>query len=98
MNSVSGGQIRRYNFETLLIVRDMVENLARELRAKGHEVDAHFIDVSFDHIEDPKLRRHFKHLPTSFVLTDNQVDELKEAGRRLLRKSPAFQRLVEQLR
>ncbi len=97
MNSVSGGQIRRYNFETLMLVNEMVEKMAMELVSKGHEVDAHFISVDFENLEDPERRRYFKRIPTSFVLTDHQVDELRAAGRQLLRESPDFQRLVEQL-
>jgi NTE family protein len=54
------------------------------------------IDVSFDALEDPDERRYFKRLPTSFTLTDKQVDRLREAGRRLLRESPEFQRLLRE--
>jgi NTE family protein len=53
--------------------------------------------VTFDSIQDEADRKYFKRLPTSFSLTDEQVDRVREAGRRLLRRSWAFQRLVQQL-
>ena len=51
------------------------------------------IDVSFESIADPEERRYFMNLPTSFVLTDEEVDRLRELGGRLLRETPAFREL-----
>jgi len=98
MNSVSGGQIRRYNFETLLLTEELVHRLGRELAASGHRVTTHMINVSFDALEDANERRYFKQLPTSFYLKDEDVDRLREVGRRLLRDSPDFQRLLKELK
>jgi NTE family protein len=53
------------------------------------------IDVTFDAIRDPAERRYFMDLPTSFSLTDEQVDRLREIGGRLLRQSPEFQRMLQ---
>jgi len=97
MNSVSGAQIRRYNFETMLLARDAVRKIANQMSRPGNPVQGHFVEVSFDLIADPERRRHLKTLPTSFVLKDEEVDDLREAGRQLLRDSPEFQRLVGQL-
>jgi len=97
MDSVSGGQIRRYNFETLLLMESMLREWGHELSQNGHQVKTFMVDVSFDEIEDPQKRAYFKHLPTSFKLSDRQVDALRETGRRLLRESPDFKRLVATL-
>jgi NTE family protein len=56
------------------------------------------INVSFDALEDADERRYFKQLPTSFYLKDEDVDRLREVGRRLLRDSPEFQRLLKALK
>jgi NTE family protein len=98
MNSVSGGQIRRYNFETLLLTEELIHRLGRELTTSGHRVTTHMINVSFDALEDADERRYFKQLPTSFYLKDEDVDRLREVGRRLLRDSPEFQRLLKALK
>ncbi|MDM0017348.1 patatin-like phospholipase family protein [Variovorax saccharolyticus] len=55
------------------------------------------IDVSFDAIEDPKERRYFMDLPTSFVLSEDEVDRLRALGGRLLRESPAYRELLQRI-
>jgi NTE family protein len=98
MNSVSGSQIRRYNFETLMLVHDMVHESARELSTDDHPVTSHMVYVGFDELEDEEERQYLKWMPTSFVLTDVEVDRLREAGRRLLRDSVEFQQLLQAMR
>ena len=75
-----------------------MKGIARDLSTPEQPVKSHFVEVSFDSILDPAERRYFKGLPTSFVLKDEEVDSLREVGRRLLRDSPAFQGLVSELR
>lgn len=55
------------------------------------------IDVSFDAIEDPKEQRYFMDLPTSFVLSDDEVDRLRALGGRLLREAPGYRELLERI-
>jgi NTE family protein len=98
MSSVSGAQIRRYNFETLLLTQEMIQRAASELSTPERPVGAHMINVSFDGIADVAERRYYKRLPTSFKLDEREVDDLREAGRRLLRESGDFQELVKALR
>ena len=98
MNSVSGGQIRRYNFETLMLTNNLLESSARELSTPERPVEGHMVYVGFDSFGDEKKRSYFKLLPTSFVLTHREVDDLRQAGRELLRASPTFQELLERLR
>jgi len=98
MNAVSGSQIRRYNFETLLLARESLENWVRDANAQGTHVEGYLIEVSFDNLKDPDERRRLKSMPTSFSLDDEQVDALRAAGRRLLAQSPQFQKLLRDLR
>ena len=53
------------------------------------------IDVSFRDIADPDERRYFENLPTSFVLSAEVVDRLRDVASRLLSASPAYRRLVQ---
>jgi NTE family protein len=57
-------------------------------------VDFHFIEVNFSEHPDPEERNYLKRLPTSFVLTDEAVDRLIEAGRSVLRNDGEYRRLV----
>jgi NTE family protein len=68
-----------------------------QARASIPELDVFAIDVSFDSIADPKERAYFMNLPTSFVLSDEEVDRLRDMGGQLLRASPAYQELVKDL-
>jgi NTE family protein len=72
---------------------------ASEARAERliPEVSLYAIDVSFDAIEDPQERRYFMDLPTSFVLPPEAVDRLREVAGQLLRASPQYQLLVQDL-
>ena len=48
------------------------------------------VDVSFDAVADPQLREYLQNLPTSFALSDEAVDRLRNAAAQVLRDSPAF--------
>jgi NTE family protein len=53
------------------------------------------IDVSFDSIVDPQERRYFMELPTSFVLSSEEVDKLRALAGRLLREAPGYRDLIQ---
>jgi len=99
VNAVSGVQIYSYNFETLELMRVSLKNWEGDLRQDGDgaEVHTYVADVAFEALDDPEERAYFNELPTSFTLDDEQVDRLIEAGRRLLRESPDFKRLLATL-
>jgi NTE family protein len=111
MMQASGVPIDRYSYESVELLKDIVArwNMLRELvtlraRTSGTTVPAglpdfkfYAIDVSFDAIPDPKERRYFLNLPTSFVLSPEEVDRLREVAGRLLRESAEFQALVKEL-
>jgi NTE family protein len=98
LNLVSGTQIRRLNFETLDLGRTMLADLGRELSTPDHAVRTHFIEVSFDMLDDRAERDYFKRLPTSFVLSDEQIDRLREVAGHLLLSAPEMRELLEELR
>jgi NTE family protein len=97
MSAVSGSQIRRYNFETLLLAEESLSNWIARANAEGLDIEGHLIEVSFDNIRDPERRDRLKNLPTSFSLSDEQVDDLRAAARELLDQSPNFRRLRQVL-
>ena len=94
---VSGVQIRRANFDTLSLTQQVVRAMGEGLSKKGHPATAHMVEVSFDFSSTEEERDYLKHLPTSFKLSDEQVDRLISAGRNILRESPDFQAVLEAL-
>ena len=99
LNVVSGVQIYGYNFETLELMRACLKNWVHEIPPdkQGRKVKTHLAVVSFDGISDAKERDYFNDLSTSFKLEDEEVDRLIEIGRRLLRESPEYQKLLSNL-
>jgi len=95
---MSGVQIQRANFETLANAHRVVRAMGGTLSRKGHPVTSHFVEVSFDLSETDEERAYLKQLPTSFKLSDEQVDHLIAAGRQILRDSPDYQEILQLLR
>ncbi len=93
----SGIQIRRFNFETLELVRTSFESWADRLSSAGHPFAFHMAEVSFSHVRDPERRRALNNLPTSFVLDDQAVNELRGVAREVLRNSEDFQEFLRTL-
>ena len=58
-------------------------------------VDLYVIDVSFREIDNPDERRYCENLPTSFVLSSEAVDRLRNAAGRVLHASTAYRRLAQ---
>jgi NTE family protein len=59
------------------------------------EVDG-FGEVSFAAIADPEERARFMNLPTSFALSDEDVDALREIAGRLLRQSDEYESVLRE--
>jgi NTE family protein len=57
-------------------------------------VQTYLVEVSLHDIADPKSRRRFLAMPTSFFLSQGDVDALIDMGRTLLTQSDDFQRLL----
>jgi len=58
----------------------------------------HLIYVDLDQLPDKEQRERLKHLPTSFVLKPEEVDELKQAAKTVLLNSKELQQLLNDLK
>jgi NTE family protein len=67
-----------------------------ESRAPGRR--GYMSQVTFDSLKDPDERLYFTQVKTRLALPKEQVDKLREVGGRLLRETPAFQRLLADLK
>jgi NTE family protein len=61
------------------------------------DIDLYAIDVSFEANPDPKERDYLNMTPTSFVLSDEQVDRLRAGAGAAMRESSEFKRLLRDL-
>ena len=97
ISAMSDVQLHRYNAATIGLMQRSLTQWARELSTPERQVEPYFILIDFHAIKEPERRRFLNRTPTSFSLTDKQVDELIEAGGELLRDNPEFRRLLADL-
>jgi NTE family protein len=97
MNAMTDVQLHRYNAATVDKVRGFLDDWAAQMSTPEHQVMPYFIEVTFEQIPDPTLKLFLNKVPTSFSLTDEQVDTLISSARELVRQDPEFQRLVTNL-
>ncbi len=111
LDSYSSIAIERYNMETVALLSESFSRWADEIR-KGRcgpgpistkpgscgDIEFYLVQVKFDALDDEAERTYFKRLPTSFVLKPEEVDQLRDAARRILTSSTEYQRLIGDLR
>jgi NTE family protein len=95
----------RTTAETGAMLVDAARHLAAELKAErgtegspfGPDAELYVISVSLRDVPDAEQRQQLLKVPTAFTILPLQVRQLREAGRRTLRASPEFQRLLRGL-
>lgn len=97
ITAVTDVQLHRYNTATRDVIRQVLDDWAKELSTPDRPVVPYFIEVGFADSPDPDARQFFNRVPTSFALSDEQVDRLIAAGRELLRDNTEFRRLIRDL-
>jgi NTE family protein len=90
-------QITAWRRELLVAQARLAGATEAEAEASVPKITLEVIDVSFDAIPDPSERAYFMNLPTSFVLSAEEVDRLREVAGRLLRESGQYQAVVREL-
>jgi NTE family protein len=94
----TSSMMRRYNNDTLQGMHESVKQWAQGLSTPEHPVQGHLIEVNFEQVKSMETRRVLNHIPTSLGLPEPEIELLTEQGRELLRNSPEFQKLLQQLR
>ncbi len=111
LSSYSSIAITRYNFETVMLLRESFNRWTSEVqgnRCAGQPISTepgacgdigfYLIEVKFDALKNEDERSYFKQLPTSFKLTPEVVDELRAVASRIINASPEYQRLLSDLK
>jgi NTE family protein len=97
ISAVTKVQLRRYNTATLELMKQSITCWAKELSTPERPVTPYFIQIGFRDIQDVESREFFNQIPTSFSLSDEQVDRLIAAGRELLRNNAEYQQFLSDL-
>jgi len=97
IGALSGVQLHRYNAATLELIETALYDWQDALAEDGQTMTPYMVEINFEGIKQLEARQFFNKVPTSFSLSDEEVDKLIEAGRQLLRDHPVFQQLVADL-
>jgi NTE family protein len=97
IGSMSNVQLHLYNDATLNLMQQSLTQWTQTSSTPDRPVTSYFPKLGFIDIEEPERRSFFNSIPTSFSLTEEQVDRLIEAGHELLRNNPDYQRLLADL-
>ena len=97
ISAMSNVQLHRYNDATLEAIHYKMGVWEEALSTPERPVTTHFIQLDFGAIDQPEELAYLNSIPTSFDLSDEQVDKLIATGRELLRNNPDYQRLLADL-
>jgi NTE family protein len=97
MNAVTDVQLHRYNAATVDKVQEDLDIWTQQMSTPEHPLTTYFIQVSFEETPQLELKLFLNKIPTSFSITDEQVDSLISSARNLLRADPEFQRLLSDI-
>jgi NTE family protein len=110
LESYSSIAITRYNVETVALLSESFKGWAEDIRKQRcglgristepgscGDIEFYLVQVKFDALQDAAESSYLKRLPTSFALQPEQVDQLRDAARRILAESKEFQRLIRDL-
>lgn len=92
--------INSYNFESMELLRRMVQDWSihrQETEEDREPLSFYAAEVAFSALLDQKEQETFLNFPTSFDLSEEQIDRLREVAARLLYQSEDFRRLVQDL-
>ena len=111
LNSYSSIAITRYNFETVMLLRESFNSWTKEVQENRcgdkpvstepgacGDIQFYLIEVKFDALTDEAERTYFKQLPTSFKLASEEVDKIREVAGRLLNESKQFQKFLQDMK
>jgi len=96
-NAMSDVQLQRYNVSTIDVMKKSMARWADQLSTPEQRVEPYFIQLNFKDVKDEAVRDKLNQIPTSFNLTDEQVDLLIKTGGDLLNKNPEFNRLLSEM-
>jgi NTE family protein len=97
LNAMTEVQLHRYNSATVDKVKEDLDIWTEQMSTSEHPLTTYFIQVSFEETPQLKLKLFLNKIPTSFSITDEQVDSLISSARNLLRANPEFQRLLSDI-
>ncbi len=95
LSAISDAQMLRYTLETQMLIQELAASSEQYFRDNGVPIYLHIVLLSFSDVEDKSLYRRLNAIQTTLELPDDQVDQLIESGRLLLRQNSEFQQFLQ---
>lgn len=95
LNAAASTPMENYSSDSIELVRTYIDAI-KDILKESH-IEFYFSRVTFEAETDVKIRRELQKIKTKLQLPENEVKLLVEAGGRLLRQSPDFQRLCQEI-
>jgi NTE family protein len=100
VGAFSHTQIARYNIETKTLFEQRLAHYQQALnryRDADKPLRITYVELNFSSIGNEQLRYFFNNLPTTFTMSDDEVDSLIAAGRLLLRSDEGYQAFIRRI-
>ena len=91
LGSMSADQISRHSEDTIQLVKYAFDQWVKEGSTPERPLSFHFVEVSFNQVDDEDEREFLNNIPTNYDLTDEEVDRLIAAAKQVLQESKDFQ-------
>jgi len=98
IGAMSNAQLHRYNVATAELLKDKLEQWAKQLSTPEHKVKPYFIKFGFKDLQSSEEKKYFNKIPTSFSLSKEQVDKLINVGQQLMRDNTRYQALLADIK
>jgi NTE family protein len=95
LSAISDSQMLRYTLETQMLIRELADGAEQYFRESGVPIHVHVSLLSFKDVEDRGLYQRLNAIQTTLELPEDQVDELIDTGRSLLRNNVEYQEFLQ---
>lgn len=97
INATIDVPIARASQESLRQFRAMVDNWNASQKDADKPIRMHFVSLSLHDLPPSKLRTRALNIPTTYYLPRESINDLKEAAAILVKQSPEFQQLLQEV-
>lgn len=98
VGAMSNVQLHRYNVATVELLKNKLQEWSQQLSTPQNAVESYFIKFGFKDLQSKEQKKFFNNIPTSFSLSQEQVNRLIKAGRQLIRDNTHYQRLLKDIK
>lgn len=97
LGTTSTIMVNRQNRDSMQWIEEKLDSWRQQLTEQRRNVTIRSTEVNFSNLTDPDERAYFHQIATSLSLEAEEVNRLREIGRKLLREQPPYQSFVEDL-